>query len=129
MSAQGSKSARVRDRRNRLVVKLGTNLLTNGGETLDIELMSSLVAQIAALMEAVPEVLPVTSGAVAGGRRVVARRPGTEQPRSGDVPWRQVLAPLGSPEWVRTPAQLFRRHVIALAATLRSRLLSPTRRP
>ena len=121
MSAQGSKSARVRDRRNRLVVKLGTNLLTNGGETLDIELMSSLVAQIAALMEAGHEVLLVTSGAVAGGRRVVARRPGTEQSRSGDVPGRQVLAALGMPELMRTYDELFARHGIAVAQALISR--------
>ena len=86
MSEQASKSARVRDRRNRLVVKLGTNLLTNGGESLDIELMSGLVAQIAALMEAGHEILVVTSGAVAGGRRVVARRARTEQPEQAMYP-------------------------------------------
>ena len=43
MSAQGNKSARVQDRSNRLVVKLGTNLLTGGRETLDIEIMADLV--------------------------------------------------------------------------------------
>ncbi len=121
MSAQASKSTRVRDRRSRLVVKLGTNLLTNGGDTLDIELMSSLVAQIATLMEAGHEVLLVTSGAVAGGRRVVARRPGTEQPGSGDVPGRQVLAALGMPELMRTYDELFARHGIAVAQALISR--------
>ncbi|MBT4073287.1 MAG: hypothetical protein HOE75_06350, partial [Chloroflexi bacterium] len=98
MSAQGSKSARVQDRRKRLVVKLGTNLLTGGKETLDIEIMTDLVGQMAALIRDGYEILLVTSGAVAGGRRVVARRPGTEQPHSGDVPGRQVLAALGMPE-------------------------------
>jgi glutamate 5-kinase len=121
MSAQGSKSARVQDRRNRLVVKLGTNLLTGGRETLDIEIMTDLVAQMAALVEAGHDVLLVTSGAVAGGRRVVARRPGTGQPGSGDVPGRQVLAALGMPELMRTYDELFARHGIAVAQALISR--------
>jgi len=121
MSAQGSKSARVQDRRNRLVVKRGTNLLTGGRETLDIEIMADLVAQMAALVEAGHEVLLVTSGAVAGGRRVVARRPGTGQPGSGDVPGRQVLAALGMPELMRTYDELFARHGIAVAQALISR--------
>ena len=121
MSEQANKSVRVRDRRNRLVVKLGTNLLTNGGENLDIELMSGLVAQIAALMEAGHEILVVTSGAVAGGRRVVARRARTEQPRTGDVPGRQVLAALGMPELMRTYDELFAGHGIAVAQALISR--------
>mgnify|MGYP001273665496 CR=1 FL=1 len=67
------------------------------------------------------EVLVVTSGAVAGGRRVVARRPGTEQPRSGGVPGRQVLAALGMPELMRSYDELFAKHGIAVAQALISR--------
>ena len=121
MSAQERKSARVQDRRNRLVVKLGTNLLTGGRETLDIEIMTDLVGQMAALIRDGYEILLVTSGAVAGARRVVARRPCTEQPRSGDVPGRQVLAALGMPELMRTYDELFAEHGIAVAQALISR--------
>jgi len=121
MSAQGSKSARVKDRPNRLVVKLGTNLLTSGRETLDIEVMTDLVAQMAALVNDGYEILVVTSGAVAGGRRVVTRRPGTAHPGSGDVPGRQVLAALGMPELMRTYDELFSKHDIAVAQALISR--------
>ncbi|MDA1258289.1 MAG: glutamate 5-kinase [Chloroflexi bacterium] len=121
MSAQDSESALVKDRRDRLVVKLGTNLLTGGGENLDIGLMSELVAQIATLIGEGYEVLLVTSGAVAGGRRVVERRPGIKQPRSGDVPGRQVLAALGMPELMRTYDSLFSKHDIAVAQALISR--------
>ena len=121
MSAQGSKSARVQDRPNRLVVKLGTNLLTGGRETLDIEIMADLVGQMATLIKDGYEVLVVTSGAVAGGRRVVARHPGTEQLRSGGVPGRQVLAALGMPKLMRTYDELFAKHGIAVAQALISR--------
>lgn len=121
MSAQGSKSARVQDRPTRIVVKLGTNLLTGGRETLDIEIMADLVGQMAALIKDGYEVLVVTSGAVAGGRRVVARRPGIEQPRAGGVPGRQVLAALGMPELMRTYDELFAKHGIAVAQALISR--------
>ena len=121
MSAQGSKSARVQDRPNRLVVKLGTNLLTGGRETLDIEIMADLVGQMATLIKDGYEVLVVTSGAVAGGRRVVARHPGTEQLRSGGVPGRQVLAALGMPKLMRTYDELFAKHGIAVAQAWISR--------
>ncbi len=121
MSSKGTKSARLNARRKRLVVKLGTNLLTGGQETLDIEIMKDLVGQIATLIRDGCEILLVTSGAVAGGRRVVGRRPGTEQPRSVDVPGRQVLAALGMPELMRTYDALFAEHEIAVAQALISR--------
>ncbi|MQG73480.1 MAG: glutamate 5-kinase, partial [SAR202 cluster bacterium] len=55
----------------RIVVKLGTNLLTGGSSRLDAPLMSALVSQVSRLHEQGSEVLLVSSGAVAAGREVL----------------------------------------------------------
>lgn len=55
----------------RIVVKIGSNVLTRDDGTLDITRMSALVDQIAALRAKGIEVLVVTSGAVACGRSIL----------------------------------------------------------
>ena len=52
----------------RIVVKLGTSLLTGGGDRLDQAIMSNLVAQVARLHEQGLEPIIVSSGAIASGR-------------------------------------------------------------
>ncbi|MQY67582.1 MAG: glutamate 5-kinase, partial [Dehalococcoidia bacterium] len=52
----------------RIVAKFGTALLTNGGDNLDKEIMSRLVAQLAKLHEQGREVILVSSGAMAASR-------------------------------------------------------------
>ena len=53
---------------HRIVVKLGTSLLTGGSDHLDENVMSSLVAQVAQLHRQGLEMLVVSSGAIASGR-------------------------------------------------------------
>ena len=55
----------------RIVVKVGSNVLTRADGTLDITRMSALVDQIAELMAGGMEVILVSSGAVAAGRSEV----------------------------------------------------------
>ena len=52
----------------RVMVKLGTNLLTAGTERLDLEMMAGLVGQVARLYATGRDVIVVSSGAVAAGR-------------------------------------------------------------
>src|SRR6185437_6782938 len=78
-------------RYRRVVVKFGTNLLTAGGERLDLERMANLVGQVARLRARGAEVIVVTSGAVAAGRR---RLGGIRLPQRGIVE-KQVLAAVG----------------------------------
>jgi glutamate 5-kinase len=100
----------------RLVVKLGTNLLTGDGEHLDIELMSRLVAQVARLHHEGLELIIVSSGAVAAGRHKL----GLERERKG-IPFRQVLAAVGQSELMHTYDRLFSEHDITIAQTLLTR--------
>lgn len=77
----------------RVVVKVGTNLLTSSTESLDSNSIRRLVGQIVALRETGVEVVLVTSGAVTAGRQVLGGQ-GRQLPRRG-VATRQVLASLG----------------------------------
>ena len=100
----------------RIVVKAGTNVLTGGGESLDLEAMASLVDQIATLHSQGVEVMLVTSGAIAAGRHLV-----DQFLERKDVPFRQVLAAVGQSHLMHTYGQLFGRHNLIVAQALLSR--------
>ena len=72
---------------HRIVAKFGTSLLTSGTDHLDLQVMSSLVEQIARLHGQGKEIVIISSGAIASGRqklKKVAERKNT--------PFKQVLA-------------------------------------
>ncbi len=100
-------------RYGRLVVKVGTGVLTRGGDSLDLEVMSGLVGQIARLCASGAEVILVTSGAVAAGRHTL----GIWQERR-DIPFRQVLAAVGQGHLMHVYEQLFAWHSIRVAQAL-----------
>jgi glutamate 5-kinase len=100
----------------RIVVKLGTNLLTGDGEHLALEVMSPLVQQVAQLHEQGAELIIVSSGAVAAGRYKL----GLERERR-DIPFRQILAAVGQGELMHTYDQLFSPYDITIAQVLLTR--------
>ena len=100
----------------RIVAKLGTNLLTAGTDKLDGATMSGLVAQIVRLMGEGREVLIVTSGAIAAGRQ----RLGKAQNRR-DIPFRQVLAAVGQAHLMQQYDTLFAARGRVVAQTLLSK--------
>ena len=97
----------------RIVVKAGTGVLTARSESLDIDVMGSLVGQIAGLHQDGAEVILVSSGAVAAGRHSL----GISRERR-DIPFRQVLAAVGQSRLMRTYEELFGRHNIVVAQAL-----------
>ena len=100
-------------RYRRIVAKLGTNLLTAGSDRLDLDTMSSLVAQVARLHAAGAEVILVTSGAIAAGRQRLGHVHGRR-----DIPIRQVLAAVGQSHLMQSYDQLFAAQGIVIAQTL-----------
>ena len=101
----------------RIVVKAGTSLLTGGTDRLDLDVMASLVEQIARLQgRDEVEMMLVTSGAVAAGRHVLG---GAREGKS--LPFRQVLAAVGQGHLMHTYQQLFSSHNIPVAQALLSR--------
>ncbi len=98
---------------SRLVIKLGTNLLTGGTDKLDLQVMSSIVSQVAKLREQGIEQIIVSSGAIAAGRRKLS----LTQDRRG-VPFKQVLASVGQSALMFAYEQLFAWHGITIAQAL-----------
>ena len=108
-------------RPTRIVVKLGTNLLTGGKDALDLATIGSIFAQIASVRSSGVEVLIVSSGAVAAGRESLARTPLKNKLQLGTVAYRQALAALGQPQLMMTFTQLFANHDVEVAQALISR--------
>ncbi len=108
-------------RPNRIVVKLGTTLLTGGMDSLDLKTISGIFDQIAAIKNSGVEVLVVSSGAVAAGRESLSRTPCKGKLQRGTVAYRQALAALGQPQLMMTFEQLFAEHGIEVAQALISR--------
>lgn len=97
----------------RLVVKVGTSLLTGGKPELDQAFLSALAAGIAEQRRAGREVILVTSGAIGLGLSIM-RLP--ERPRT--IPGKQALAAIGQPHLMRIYSQVFGREQLTVAQVL-----------
>ena len=100
----------------RIVVKAGSALLTHGTDRLNLQVMATLVEQMALLHQRGAQTLLVSSGAVAAGHHVL------DVPRAGrDLPFRQVLAAVGQGRLMHVYEQLFDWHRIPVAQALLAR--------
>ncbi len=98
---------------HRIVAKFGTSLLTGGGDHLNQDIISSLVAQVAQLHKQGLELLIVSSGAIALGRHKL----GLLKELKG-IPFKQVLASVGQNHLMYVYEQLFSQHDITVAQAL-----------
>jgi len=97
----------------RIVVKLGTSLLTGGSDHLDKDVISSLVAQVAQLHKQGLELLVVSSGAMTSG----SHKLGLGKKIKG-IPFKQVLCSVGQSRLMSTYEQLFGQYNITVAQAL-----------
>jgi glutamate 5-kinase len=111
MTGKTPKSSELKYRR--VVVKMGTRLLTGGSQNLDMAVMSDLVAQVARLHERGVESVIVSSGAIASGRHKLGLTKTIK-----DVPLKQVLAAVGQSRLMNTYERLFEKHNIIVAQAL-----------
>src|SRR6266545_4984204 len=98
---------------SRIVVKLGTGVLTDGRKQLDLAQAEQLVAQIAAQRKAGKEVVLVTSGAVGAGMGAL----GYERRPSG-LAELQACAAVGQSRLMATYERLFARFELKVAQVL-----------
>ncbi|MDX1546525.1 MAG: glutamate 5-kinase [Rhodothermales bacterium] len=103
-------------RYGRLVVKLGTSVLTGGTDRLDRAHMVELVRQCAALHHAGHDVIVCTSGAIAAGRE----RLGLPTPPA-TLPEKQMLAAVGQSRLMRVWERLFDLYRIHVGQMLLTR--------
>jgi glutamate 5-kinase len=100
----------------RLVVKVGTNTLTGGGEGLSQPHILGLVRQVARLVREGHQVAVVSSGAIVAGREAL------QTSRNGrDIPFKQVLAAVGQAKLMQTWDHLFAGEDLIVAQTLLTR--------
>ena len=106
-------SASVVQNARRIVVKVGSSLVTAGGRGLDHAALSRWAEQIAALTEQGREVVLVSSGAIAEG---IARLGWSKRPKS--VNKLQAAAAVGQMGMVQAYESIFRAHGLNAAQVL-----------
>ena len=100
----------------RIVVKIGSNILSEGASGLNQRRIGSISKAVATLMEAGNEVVLVSSGAVAAGmmKLSLARKP-------ADVRQKQAVAALGQSHLMWAYERSFRKHGLQAAQMLLTR--------
>lgn len=97
----------------RIVIKVGSNVLTTASGKLDITRMSALVDQMAELRKNACEVILVTSGAVAAGRRELPVMDALDS-----VEQRQLFSAIGQVKLVNLYYDLFREYGVHIGQVL-----------
>jgi len=100
----------------RVVVKVGTSLLTAGSDRLDLESMSRIVGQVVRLRARGCDVVVVSSGAQAAGRHRLGKRL-----KPGLTPSRQAFASVGQSHLMQSWDELFDWHDVVVAQVLLTR--------
>ena len=98
---------------SRIVVKLGTGVLTDSRMLIDPAQLAQLVAQVAALKQAGKEVVLVTSGAVGAGMGALGY-----ESRPTDLAEKQACAAVGQSRLMAAYDKLFSAHGILVAQVL-----------
>lgn len=107
----------------RIVIKIGSNILTRANGTLDVTRMSALTDQIAFLHQSGIDIILVSSGAVASGRselRTVKKLDSVDQ--------RQLFSAIGQVKLINRYYELFRDHHIVVGQVLTMKENFATRR-
>ena len=100
----------------RLVVKVGSSLLTRDGGHLDKTRMARLAAELAGLRRQGMDIVLVSSGAIAAGMGELGW---TKRP--AELAKKQAAAAVGQPRLMETYRQLFRRHGVSVGQVLLTR--------
>ena len=97
---------------NRLVIKIGTNTLTNEEGFLDLNVIKSLVSQIAKIKNS-KDIIIITSGAIGAGMKELKLQ---EKPK--DVVMQQVCAAIGQNILMANYYSMFSKYNIKIAQIL-----------
>ncbi|MEK7109567.1 MAG: glutamate 5-kinase [Patescibacteria group bacterium] len=89
----------------RVVVKIGTKVLSRQDGTLDVEFLADLVGQVVRLRKQGIQVVLVTSGAVGAGKSLISL-----QDIKSDIVQKQVFAAVGQVKLMNTYSELFGAH-------------------
>ncbi|MBD8348211.1 MULTISPECIES: glutamate 5-kinase [unclassified Dysgonomonas] len=110
-------------KKNRIVIKIGSNVLTRKDGTLDVTRMSALVDQIAALRKSGIEIILVSSGAVASGKSTISPKSKLDV-----VSARQLYSAIGQVKLINQYFTLFDNYNIVCGQILATKEDFATRR-
>jgi len=88
----------------RIVVKVGTGVLSTADKQLDLKILSHLVEQLVAVKNSGVEIILITSGAVGSGRGIITLK------NHDKIAEKQVLAAVGQVRLMSNYAELFAKH-------------------
>ena len=108
----------------RIVIKVGSNVLTRDDGRPDTTRISALVDQVARLHRAGTEVILVSSGAVASGRSILGQRAG----KLDSVSARQLFSAVGQVKLLNRYYDLFNEYGIVCGQVLTTKESLSTRR-
>ncbi len=97
----------------RVVIKIGSGVLTGGNSALDMAVIGRICIDIAALREQGLQVVLVSSGAIAAGRSELGL---TEKPRT--IPHKQAAAAIGQTRLMRAYEEAMQPHGLKVAQVL-----------
>jgi len=97
----------------RIIIKIGSNVITRADGLPDVERITHLVNQIAEIKKKGKEVILVSSGAVASGRSLI-----TVTDKYDAVATRQLLASIGQVKLINTYSHLFEKFDILCSQVL-----------
>ena len=97
---------------NRVVIKIGTNTLTDKNGLLDLKVMQNLVSQIAKIKDS-KDIVIITSGAIGAGMQELGLKKKPE-----DVVMKQVCAAIGQNILMASYHSLFSKYKIKIAQIL-----------
>lgn len=104
----------------RLVIKLGTNVLTHGTNALDLAWLDALAGKFAQLKLAGHEIIIVCSGASSVGKQHVQLTP-QEKSKYTDMARRQLYAAVGQPYLMHAWVDAFNKHGVSIGQALLTR--------
>ena len=110
-------------KQKRIIVKIGSNVLTRPNGTLDVTRISALVDQLAALHKLGIEIVVISSGAVASGRSEL-----NINKKLDSVEQRQLFSAVGQAKLINRYYELFKEHNIAVGQILTTKESFGTRR-
>ena len=105
----------------RVVVKIGSNVLTSGTDQIDTVALAAIAEQIAALVAKGVQAIVVTSGAVAAGRHRVRAHHEARALAARDGQSRQALAAIGQSRLMALWDQMFEQQNVPIAQALLTR--------
>lgn len=97
----------------KLVIKIGTNVLSKDDGTLDLQIMKNIVDQIATLKQKNVEIIIITSGAVGSGKAAVKL-----SDKLNEVVSKQLYAAIGQPVLMKLYSEFFAKYNINCAQIL-----------